>query len=42
AEEGKKKDNKRKSSGVKIVEERTKMKHDKKSKKDDSSTESDE
>ncbi|MCI20396.1 hypothetical protein A2U01_0041558, partial [Trifolium medium] len=42
AEEGKKKDNKRKSSGVKIVEGRTKMKHDKKSKKDDSSTESDE
>ncbi|MCI36108.1 hypothetical protein A2U01_0057330, partial [Trifolium medium] len=42
-EEGKKKkDKKRKSSGIKIVEGRSKAKHDKRSKKDESSTESDE
>ncbi|MCH93378.1 hypothetical protein A2U01_0014327, partial [Trifolium medium] len=42
AEKVKNKDLKRKSSGVKIDEGRSKMKHDKKSKKDESSTESDE
>ncbi|MCI21100.1 hypothetical protein A2U01_0042264, partial [Trifolium medium] len=42
AEEGKKKDKKRKSAGIKIDERRSKMKHDKRSKKDESSTESDE
>ncbi|MCI90197.1 hypothetical protein A2U01_0111488, partial [Trifolium medium] len=36
-----KKDKKRKSSGVKIDEGRSKRKHDKKDEKDDSSTESD-
>ncbi|MCI47397.1 hypothetical protein A2U01_0068639, partial [Trifolium medium] len=41
-EEGKKKDKKRRSSGIKIYEGRSKMKHDKRSKKDDSCTESDE
>ncbi|MCI52094.1 hypothetical protein A2U01_0073338, partial [Trifolium medium] len=41
-EEGKKKDKKRKASGVKIDEGRSKMKHDKRSKKDESCTESDE
>ncbi|MCI46172.1 hypothetical protein A2U01_0067412, partial [Trifolium medium] len=41
-EVGKKKEKKRKSYGIKIVEGRTKTKHDKRSKKDDSSTESDE
>ncbi|MCI80976.1 hypothetical protein A2U01_0102248, partial [Trifolium medium] len=38
----KKKDLKRKSSGIKIDEGRSKRRHDKSSKKDDSSTESDE
>ncbi|MCI15994.1 hypothetical protein A2U01_0037134, partial [Trifolium medium] len=42
AEEGKKKDKKRRSPGIKIDEGRSKMKHDKRSKKDESSTESDE
>ncbi|MCI25053.1 hypothetical protein A2U01_0046241, partial [Trifolium medium] len=41
AEEGKKEDKKRKSTGIKIDEGRAKRKHDKRSKKDDSSTESD-
>ncbi|MCI33159.1 hypothetical protein A2U01_0054375, partial [Trifolium medium] len=40
AEEGKK-DKKRKSSGIKIDEGRTKRRHDKASEQDDSSTESD-
>ncbi|MCI59481.1 hypothetical protein A2U01_0080736, partial [Trifolium medium] len=38
AEEAKKKDLKRKSSGIKIDDGRSKRRHDKKSKKDDSST----
>ncbi|MCI91963.1 hypothetical protein A2U01_0113259, partial [Trifolium medium] len=41
-EEGKKKDKKRRASGVKIDEGRSKLKHNKRSKKDDSCTESDE
>ncbi|MCI78178.1 hypothetical protein A2U01_0099448, partial [Trifolium medium] len=41
-EEGKKKEKKRRSSSIKIDEGRSKLKHDKRSKKDDSCTESDE
>ncbi|MCI90653.1 hypothetical protein A2U01_0111947, partial [Trifolium medium] len=41
AEKAKKKDKKRKSSGIKIDEGRSKMRHDKRSKEDESSTESD-
>ncbi|MCI62132.1 hypothetical protein A2U01_0083389, partial [Trifolium medium] len=41
-EEGKKKDKKRRSSGIKINDGRSKMKHDKRSKKDDSCTKTDE
>ncbi|MCI62986.1 hypothetical protein A2U01_0084243, partial [Trifolium medium] len=41
AEKEKKKDRKRKSSGIKIDEGRSKIKHDKKSKQDNSDTESD-
>ncbi|MCI49949.1 hypothetical protein A2U01_0071193, partial [Trifolium medium] len=41
AEKAKKKDKKRKSSGVKIDEGKSKMRYDKGSKKDESSTESD-
>ncbi|MCI80261.1 hypothetical protein A2U01_0101532, partial [Trifolium medium] len=41
AEKPKKKDSKRKSSGIKIVEGRSKLKHDKARKEDDSYTESD-
>ncbi|MCI85775.1 hypothetical protein A2U01_0107054, partial [Trifolium medium] len=41
AEKAKRKDLKRKSSGVKIDEGRSKMRHDKASNKDESSTESD-
>ncbi|MCI77340.1 hypothetical protein A2U01_0098610, partial [Trifolium medium] len=41
-EEVKKKDKKRKSSGITIDEGRSKLKHDKGNKKDDSCTESDE
>ncbi|MCI36129.1 hypothetical protein A2U01_0057351, partial [Trifolium medium] len=41
AEKAKKNDKKRKSSRVKIDEGRSKMRHDKKSKEDESSTESD-
>ncbi|MCI39994.1 hypothetical protein A2U01_0061226, partial [Trifolium medium] len=42
AEKAKKKDMKRKSSGIKFDEGRSKMRHDKRNKEDESSTESDE
>ncbi|MCI53884.1 hypothetical protein A2U01_0075131, partial [Trifolium medium] len=42
AEEGKKKDKKRRAPGIKIDEGRSKLKHDNMSKIDESSTESDE